>query len=163
MVNGKKQDNMSTSTLEEMEAGGEVISNRYGSRKFWGITLFCSIAAMSISLLMFCLTGKANDMGGATATAFTSTAHYLIIQYTVIGAMYMCCGPCRTGPPPGDSPQDMEPVEMAGLELVSAVLICFVTFWFGKNVEVFVFTMSFITGLVAICQLLSLKFGKDHL
>ncbi|WZY82098.1 hypothetical protein YC2023_028482 [Brassica napus] len=153
---------MTTSEMEDMEAGEVAISNKYGSRKFWGITLLCSVAAMSTSLLIFCLTGKANNMGGATATAFTSIGNFLIIEYALLGTMEMWCG-ISPLPPPGDSPQDIGPVDMAGSEMLGVVLICVITLYLGKIVEVFVYTMSSITGLVAICQLASPTLGKDHL
>lgn len=149
---------MKKNVLEEMEAG-VVISNKYGSRRFWGITLLCSIAAMAVSLLIFCLTGKANNMERSTAHTLISVGMFIILQFVLIGAMHMWCGPR----PPGLSPQEIDPAEIAVLEQAGVVLICIITLWLGKVVEVFIYTMSFITGLVAISELRSPAFGMKHL
>ena len=152
---------MKKNALEEMEAGGVVISNKYGSRRFWGITLLCSIAAMAVSLLIFCLTGKANNMEGSTANTVISVGMFIILQFVLNGAMQMWCG--HDPSPPALSLQEIDPAEIAGLEQAGVVLICIVTLWLGKTVEVFIYTMSFVTGLVAISQLASPSFGMKHL
>lgn len=150
---------MTKIALEEMEAGGVVIANKDESRRrkrFWTITLRLSTAVMAISLLTFCLTGKAKD---PTAYAVTSIGRYLIIQYAVFGATTKWWSGCDH--PSEVSHREIGPADIAVLEQAFVVFICTVTLWSGKIVEVFFYAMSSIIGLVAFLQLLSPTIDQD--
>ncbi|VVB02767.1 unnamed protein product [Arabis nemorensis] len=134
-----------------METGGVIIKNDvYMHRRYWAITLLLSIAVMVISLVIFCLTGKPNNMEDSIAFGVIVTARVTIALYTSLGAMVMYFDPPL---PPKDSPPKISPDQRAAYEVLCVVLLCVVTLMLGKMVEVFFFTMSFIIASIALHQL----------
>uniref|UniRef100_A0A1J3JGV5 Putative prefoldin subunit 3 n=1 Tax=Noccaea caerulescens TaxID=107243 RepID=A0A1J3JGV5_NOCCA len=148
--------------LEEMVARGVVIANKDESmrrKRFWTITLRLSTAVMAISLLIFCLTGKAKNFKDPTAYAVISIGKYLIIQYALFGATTKWW--CGCDHPFEVLHREIGPAVIVVLQQAFVVFICIVTLWSGKIVEVFVYAMSSIIGFVAFLQLLSPTIDQD--